>query len=451
MRNLHRRSQLVLEQLEVRCVLSAIATTSTNWSGYAVQATAASVSAVSASWTVPTVTGTGTAYSSTWVGIDGWKSSTVEQIGTDSDIVNGKAVYYAWYEMYPNYAVNIAMTVKPGDAISASVTYVSTTNNVSTFTLQITDTPVSGTATTYTTTQTISGAQRSSAEWIQEAPSSSFGVLKLANFGTVNFTNAQATIGGVAGPIDNTTWTGTQVYSINMTSRTGATQDKTSALTDATGTPTTSSFSVTFVASTVGSVPPRRRWRAPEEGATQNFAAIAVDVATGAQSIGTNFSSTTTLSAPSITLPAQTALPTPAASPTAQFGTGTVGGSRTDAPVEVAPTEVQTPVDTDDSAPIGEVLTPSLSRSDALMETMPSALLARDAFFAQQAPQRPDVLGTAALAGQPDPEASNAEITGAALVAVALSSYWELRVRALVGGPARVAKERDRDLWRQLS
>ena len=47
---------------------------STNWSGYAVTASTSAVTKVQGSWTVPTVTGTSTAYSSFWVGIDGFNS-----------------------------------------------------------------------------------------------------------------------------------------------------------------------------------------------------------------------------------------------------------------------------------------------------------------------------------------------------------------------------------------
>ena len=74
------------------------AVTSSNWSGYAVATNlsnpqANSVSAVSGSWIVPTVTGSsrGTTYSAVWVGIDGYSDSTVEQIGTEEDVVNGSA------------------------------------------------------------------------------------------------------------------------------------------------------------------------------------------------------------------------------------------------------------------------------------------------------------------------------------------------------------------------
>ena len=52
------------------------AATSTNWSGYAAEANLRSPpqggTAVSGSWTVPAVSGTGTAYSAVWVGIDGY-------------------------------------------------------------------------------------------------------------------------------------------------------------------------------------------------------------------------------------------------------------------------------------------------------------------------------------------------------------------------------------------
>src|SRR5262245_16449591 len=60
--------------------------TSTNWSGYAVTGAPGSITRVKGSWTVPAVQGPCTAQfqaSSFWVGIDGFMSNTVEQIGTD--------------------------------------------------------------------------------------------------------------------------------------------------------------------------------------------------------------------------------------------------------------------------------------------------------------------------------------------------------------------------------
>jgi hypothetical protein len=255
-----RTARPCLEELEGRLVPS-VATTSTNWSGYAVNTAAGAVKAVSGSWVIPTVSGTSTAYSSDWVGIDGFSSSTVEQIGTDSDIVNGTPQYYAWYEMYPNVSVNIPMTIRAGDTVSASVAYGSAG-----FTLSLTDVT---TGKSYTTTQTISGALRSSAEWVVEAPSSNFGILPLANFGKVTLTGAAATIGSSTGAIDNPAWSG-NVYQINMVSpRSGAAEDTTSALTDS-GIPATSSFTVTYDAA--ATTPPRPRgrgwWREAEQAAS---------------------------------------------------------------------------------------------------------------------------------------------------------------------------------------
>jgi hypothetical protein len=173
-----------------------------------------------------------------WVGIDGFSSSTVEQIGTDSDIVNGKAQYYVWWEAYPAASTDVTtMSISAGDTITASVMYLTSGAHAGQFEMTIADTSQTGDS--FTTYQTVAQAQRSSAEWVVEAPSSTSGVLPLANFGSVTFTNATATIDGVTGPIDGSKW---QAASINMAS--GATLEaSTSALTDSAS---ASSFTVTY-------------------------------------------------------------------------------------------------------------------------------------------------------------------------------------------------------------
>jgi hypothetical protein len=231
-----------VEELERRLVPSTLSY-STNWSGYAVTTSAGAVSQVAGSWTVPAVSSNVSGYSSAWVGIDGYNSSSVEQIGTDSDYVNGSAHYYAWYEMYPAGSFNLSLTIKAGDTISASVSYTSPNQ----FTLSITDVT---TGISTSTIQTSSSAKRSSAEWIQEAPSSIGGVLPLANFGTISFSGATATVSGTAGPADNS-WSGSTLYQINMVTKTGALEDTTSPLTDS-GSPPPSSFSVTWNSSGSG-------------------------------------------------------------------------------------------------------------------------------------------------------------------------------------------------------
>jgi hypothetical protein len=236
---LRNRIRLRVEELEGRLV-PATHTYSTNWSGYALNTPAGAVSHVAGNWVVPAVASTNSGYSSAWVGIDGWSSATVEQIGTDSDYLNGQARYYAWYEMYPAAPVNLTLTISPGDTISASVNYLGANH----FALSITNVT---TGSSFSTTQTSSTAQLSSAEWIQEAPSSFSGVLPLANFGTINFSGANATVSGTTGLADNA-WSGTTLYQVDMVNRNGSLKTTTSTLSDA-ATPPPSSFSVTFVSS----------------------------------------------------------------------------------------------------------------------------------------------------------------------------------------------------------
>ncbi len=245
------RVRVYLEALEGRALLSSVqpppvleTAYSTNWSGYAAETNlttpaSSAVTQVSGSWKVPTVTGKSTAYSSVWVGIDGYSSDSVEQLGTEQDTSrSGAASYYAWYEMYPNPSVEItSVKISPGDSISASVTYSS-----GAYTLQIKD---NTTSKSFSTTKSAT-ASRSSAEWIVEAPSSSSGVLPLANFGTATFSGAKATINGATGAIDNSSWQNT---SIDMETNSGTVIDQTSALTDSGG---TSSFSVTYTGSSSG-------------------------------------------------------------------------------------------------------------------------------------------------------------------------------------------------------
>jgi hypothetical protein len=158
--------------------------TSSNWAGYAV--TGGTYTSVSATWTQPAVncSVTPTGWSSFWVGLDGDTSSTVEQTGTEADCSNGHPVYSGWYEMYPKFPSTYANPVAAGDHMSASVT----TSNGS-FVLTLTD---STRGWTQRTTARLKRAKLASAEVIAEAPSSSGGVLPLADFGTVGFGSATA-------------------------------------------------------------------------------------------------------------------------------------------------------------------------------------------------------------------------------------------------------------------
>ena len=184
----------------------ATAVSSSNWSGYA--DTNDTFGSVSSSWTEPTVNcadsnsgldgvlslsdllgGPGAA-SAFWVGLDGYNSTSVEQLGTDSDCDSGTPSYYAWYEMYPNPSEVLPSQypVKPGDQMTALVA----SNAAGTsFTLEIKDATAGW---TFSTTQTGSGFARSSAEVIAEAPSSCSilfcSEVPLADFGQLNFSGS---------------------------------------------------------------------------------------------------------------------------------------------------------------------------------------------------------------------------------------------------------------------
>lgn len=187
---------------------AAMADRSPNWAGYAVQTSfdspgSGAVDSVEASWNVPAVDcsqSNGDYASAFWVGIDGITSNRVEQIGTESDCIGGTPVYYAWYEVYPQDSVTLDLTVSPGDEVHARVDYLG--NN--TFRYTIRDLTTAETVSVTDRSRVI--ADRSSAEWVAEAPTSRRRLLPLADFGPVAFTNAAVTVNGRSGPISGAGW-----------------------------------------------------------------------------------------------------------------------------------------------------------------------------------------------------------------------------------------------------
>lgn len=160
-----------------------------NWGGYA--ATGSGFTSVSASWTEPSVTcNSRNDLYAPWVGIDGYSSSTVEQTGVATDCSTGRAVFQAWYEMYPAYPVYLSTGSYPvaaGNSISASVTFTGSGN----FTLKLVN---NSRGWTYTISKKLNSARRSSAEAIIESPTGAY-----PNFGTLKFTSV--TVNG--SPIGN--------------------------------------------------------------------------------------------------------------------------------------------------------------------------------------------------------------------------------------------------------
>jgi hypothetical protein len=163
-----------------------------NWSGYA--QTGSAYKSITGSWIVQAVTPSrGSAYSSQWIGIDGFSNSSLIQTGTESDFVNGKAVYDAWWEILPAAETVIpSITVNAGDHMTASVTK----GGGNVWTISISDDTTGGSS---SVTQTYTGPG-TSAEWIEEAPTVGGRIAPLAHYGlttfdpgTVNGANPQLT------------------------------------------------------------------------------------------------------------------------------------------------------------------------------------------------------------------------------------------------------------------
>ena len=190
--------------------------TSANWSGYA--ATGRTYTSVSATWTEPAGYCGGSAeYSSFWVGLDGYGSSTAEQAGSEVDCSGTTPRYYAWYELYPEPPVNFSDPVSPGDRFYGSVTY----NGSGRYTLVLQDLTKGW---SHTVSATLNGAANASAEVIAEAPccTASGGTLPLAHFSPdVPFSNATAN----GSPIGNFSPT-----EIMMANNSGQAMDSVSAL-----------------------------------------------------------------------------------------------------------------------------------------------------------------------------------------------------------------------------
>lgn len=117
---------------EAKTGATTIATTSTNWSGFAVVDSSnpfrSAGSQVGALIEVPkgfcnNIAANG-GHSSIWVGIDGYGSNDVLQTGITADLScpGGQIAQHAWFEWFPNYEIAISnMPISPGDVFSADV------------------------------------------------------------------------------------------------------------------------------------------------------------------------------------------------------------------------------------------------------------------------------------------------------------------------------------------
>jgi peptidase A4-like protein len=158
---------------------------SVNWSGY--EATGGKFTSVTGSWTVPQVSGAGA--DAAWVGIGGVSSRDLIQAGTQASTAgDGQVQYQAWIETLPQTSRRVPLAVAPGDSVTVTLSeqspgqwQVSLKDNTS--------------GQSYSTTRQYASSE-SSAEWVEEAPSTGLGVVSLDNFGSVNFSGASAVENG---------------------------------------------------------------------------------------------------------------------------------------------------------------------------------------------------------------------------------------------------------------
>ena len=151
---------------------------SANWSGY--EATGGKFTSVTGTWTVPQANAGSLGADAAWVGIGGVNSRDLIQAGTqETTSRSGHVQYQAWVEMLPQVSQTVPLTVTPGDSVTVTLTE----QSAGQWQIAMKDN-TSGQA--YATTQQYASSE-SSAEWVEEAPSSSRGVVPLDNFGAINF------------------------------------------------------------------------------------------------------------------------------------------------------------------------------------------------------------------------------------------------------------------------
>ena len=175
---------------------------SLDWAGYSVSSNvlfpAPQVTAVNGSWTVPkAAVSFFDTYSAAWIGIGGQSDTTLIQVGSEHDSINGKEEYSLWYEMLPANAIPIpSIKVSPGDEITASISLAN--SNTNSWLIAISD------VTTGQSFQQIFvyNSSRLTAEWVIERPTVNNQIATLANFGTVTFTDCQAQLANQVGTIN---------------------------------------------------------------------------------------------------------------------------------------------------------------------------------------------------------------------------------------------------------
>jgi peptidase A4-like protein len=172
---------------------------SPTWAGYAATGAAGTFTSVAANWIVPPVACSGAASRSSYaVGLDGDGTGTTEQIGTEGDCAGDFGLYSGWFQIAPNAPVFFKNPVKPGDAMTASVTAL----GGGSFMLTLFDMTQNW---TQVTQQTSAAATLGSAEIVAQDPPQNGQAQPLSNFGIVDFLGAAINNAAITAPINEVT------------------------------------------------------------------------------------------------------------------------------------------------------------------------------------------------------------------------------------------------------
>jgi Peptidase A4 family len=168
---------------------------SENWAGAVLVGTG--YTAVSAEFTVPTPSssglGIGQFCAAAWVGLDGDTCETsILQTGVDFCVEDGITSYDAWYEWYPAYSYDFTgITIDAGDVVKVSVVADSTTSGVATV-----ENVSKGETVSHTFVLEVDALCEWNAEWIVEDFEEGDSLVNFADFGTVTFSDCEATKDG---------------------------------------------------------------------------------------------------------------------------------------------------------------------------------------------------------------------------------------------------------------
>jgi hypothetical protein len=167
---------------------------SRNWTGYS--ATGGTFTSITGTWIVPHVnaaSSTAGSADATWVGIGGVKTRDLIQAGSEAEVVGpGDTVYDTWIELLPTPPTVVPLAVVPGDSLTVTITEA----QPGTWSILLKN---NTTGKTYQQNVPYQSS-KSSAEWVEEAPSAvsrqRARVFPLDDFGTIQFSNASAACDG---------------------------------------------------------------------------------------------------------------------------------------------------------------------------------------------------------------------------------------------------------------